>query len=158
MVEAVALDFTTNYGGIYMALKKLKHKHYIRLELDGTFIIYKTTRGRTLEKSAPAYAEVVAKYEQIITRFHANKERLYYDHSFYLLMQQWEEEYEKYQQMHRLGKACKEFPLMARYIPNISDSLPEILCIGKVGVTGNTLAEIYESAKRCGYFGEVTDC
>jgi hypothetical protein len=141
-----------------MALKKVDKNEYIKISLDGTFKIYKAAKERTQEKKAPTFEEIRDKYQEVLTNMRNDHERLYYDPTFRPLLDQWEMEYEKYLQMHLQGKRCKDFPLMTKYIPNIKDSLPELLCEGQLGVSGNTLAEVYESVKHYGYFGEVEDC
>jgi hypothetical protein len=141
-----------------MALKKLNNGQYIKVELDGTVSIYKTRAERLREKRAPLFEVVRAKYKIIIHELQKNKERLYYDPAYALLLQQWEAEFEKYIEAHRVGHKNKNFPLMSQYFPNVSDSLPELICKCQVGVSGTTLAEVYESVRRNGYFGEVEDC
>jgi hypothetical protein len=47
---------------------------------------------------------------------------------------------------------------MKQYIKNVDKSLPEIVCIGAVGVRGANLEEVYTYVKQKGYFGEVEDC
>jgi hypothetical protein len=141
-----------------MALKRVDKNEYIKISLDGTFKIYKTSKERAKEKKANTFEEVIAKYQEILTNIRKDQERLYYDPNFRPLLYQWEAEYEKYLQMHLRGKKCKDFPLMAQYISDVKESLPELICEGQLGVSGDTLEKVYKSVKDCGYFGDVEDC
>ena len=141
-----------------MALKKLNSNQYIKIELDGTYKIYRTSKERDKEKTAYTTAEVIQKYREIILELLQNKERLYYDPEFNILLQQWEAEFNKYYRASIQGEAAKGFPLMRQHIKNIEKSLPELISIGQVGVEGTTLEEVYNYVKQCGYFGGVEDC
>lgn len=142
-----------------MALKKVGLDQYIKLDLDGTFIIYKTTTERVLEKNAPSFKTISAKYQSIISAMYADTERVYYDPKFKRLISDWETEYARYANTAQRREKGTDFPLMKQYFENIENSLPKIILTGQVGVyNATTLQEVYDQVKHYQYFGEVEDC
>jgi hypothetical protein len=141
-----------------MALKELDTNHYIKLDLNGNFKVYKSSRERSQEKKAPTFEKVVTLYRTILVNLKANKERLYYDADFAILVSEWEKEYETYLRAHQYGQKHKNFPLIKKYIKDIEKTLPEIVCTGQIGVDNLTLEEVYKEVKRRGLFGKVEDC
>ena len=141
-----------------MALKLTDSNYYLKIDLQGNFKIYKTIKDRTLEKKAPTFEEISARYETIIKNFRRDFERRYYDPSFTELIMAWEKEAELYNLSYVQGIHTNNFPLMAKYIPNIGKSLPNIVSVGRIFVKGETLAEVYDYVKKVGYFKNVVDC
>jgi hypothetical protein len=141
-----------------MALKKVNESSYIKIELDGSFKIYRSSLEREKEKQASSFVKINSLYRSILKQLRENKERQYYDPEFCQLLYAWEFEYNKYTQAHYEGKHAEGFPLMSKYFPDIENSLPDLVIRGRAGVIGNTLEEVYTNLKNCGYFGEVEDC
>lgn len=141
-----------------MALKKLKNNQYIKVAIDGSFKIYKTSSDRSLEKQSTHAKTIIQTYKQVIRTFQEDKERCYYDPTFNQLRYKWEEEFELYLRLQNSGQHIEELPLIAQYHPDVLDSLPTVILSGKVGVRGDTLEKVYDYVKKCGYFGEVEDC
>ena len=141
-----------------MALKRLNSTEYIKINLDGTYRIYKSIKERNQEKKGTAFELIDLKYSSLLEAMRKDKERLYYDPGYSAMLIALETEYEKYACAHRQGKRVTELPLIKQYIKDVEKSLPELVCEGQIGVYGDSLAEIYENVKRCGLFGEVEDC
>jgi hypothetical protein len=141
-----------------MALKQLNTGYYIKIDLTGNVIVYKTPKSRSLEKSAPKVEAVKNRYLAILNTFYQDKERLYYDPKFSRLFSEWKAEFQRYTQSHYQGRRIGTFPLMSSYIPNIENTLPTIIRTGKVRVKGTTLKEVYDYVKTYKFFGEVKDC
>lgn len=141
-----------------MALKLTDSNYYIKLDLQGNFIIYRTSKDRSAEKKAPKFNEISAKYDFIIKNLRKDNERRYYDPNFNKEIAAWEKEAEYYNNSHVQGIHTTGFPLMSKYFSNIEKSLPNIVSIGRIFVKGETLAEVYEYVKKVGYFKNITDC
>lgn len=141
-----------------MALKQLNTGYYIKIDIAGNVIIYKTSKSRSLEKSAPSFEAVKARYLAILNTFYQDKERLYYDPEFSQLLSDWKSEFQRYTQSHYQNRRIGAFPLISSYIPNIENTLPIIIRTGKVRVKGTTLEEVYNYVKTYKFFGEVKDC
>lgn len=141
-----------------MALKLAESNYYLKIDLQGNFKIYKTIKDRNLEKKAPTFEKISAKYAAIIKNFKQDFERRYYDPSFTELIIAWEKEAELYNLSYINGIHMNNFPLMSQYIPNIGKSLPNIVSVGRIWVKGETLAEVYDYIKKVGYFKDATDC
>lgn len=141
-----------------MALKKIENGHYIKLELDGTFKIYKNQKERTQEKKATPFERICLKYTAKINSLTRDLERHYYDPTFAKTIAAWRSEFEKYLRMHSQGLKSKDFPLMKQLVKDIEKSLPEIICVGQIGASGNILSEVYAEAKNKLWFSEVEDC
>jgi hypothetical protein len=141
-----------------MALKLSDSNYYIKIDLHGNFKIYKTMKDRALEKKAPKFEDISLKYTSIIKSFRQDRERRYYDPNFVKTLLAWEKEAELYSSSYIRGLHVNNFPLMSKYIPNIAQSLPNIISIGHIWVKGETLAEVYEYVKKVGYFKNVVDC
>lgn len=59
------------------------------------------------------------------------------------------------------GLKAKNFPLMSQYIPDIENSLPEIICKGTIGlsnITPITISDVYNYAKKYKIFNDTEDC
>lgn len=141
-----------------MALKKIENGHYIKFEPDGTFKIYKSQKERTQEKKATPFERICLKYTAKINSLTKDLERHYYDPAFAKTIAAWQMEFEKYLRMHSQGLKSKDFPLMKQLVKDIEKSLPEIICVGQVGVENSTLPEVYAEAKNKLWFSEVEDC
>lgn len=141
-----------------MALKKIENNHYIKIELDGTFKIYKTQKDRTQEKKATSFEHVCKKYALIIRDIRKNIERRYYDPTFNNLIDDWQQEFDNYLRCHSQGLHESKFPLIKQFIKDVEKSLPEIICVGQLGVQGTTLVEVYDYVKQHAYFSDTIDC
>jgi hypothetical protein len=141
-----------------MALKQLSTGYYIKIDLEGNVKMYETPESRALEKTAPTFEIVKAKYLTILNTFFSNKERLYYDPDFNQQFIEWQSEYNCYLRSYFRGLQGNEFPLISKYIANVKDSLPRLIHTGKIRVDGTTLNEVYEYIKKWEFFGEVEDC
>ena len=141
-----------------MALKKLENNQYIKIELDGTFKIYKTQKERTQEKKATSFDYICKKYNLIIRDLRKNTERRYYDPTFNSLIDDWQQEFDTYLRCHSQGLHESKFPLIKQFIKDVEKSLPEIICVGQLGVTGTTLTEVYDYVKQHSYFSDTADC
>lgn len=140
-----------------MALLKTTSKQYIKVELDGHFVIYASEQERLLEKNATPFTKVVQKYESKIKELSKNKERLYYDPKYFELVTAWKQEFETYMIAYRKKDYTKNFPLMKKYIKDISNTIPKIVNRGRIGVRGQTLGEVYIFVKAIKIFSDVED-
>jgi hypothetical protein len=144
-----------------MALKILDTNQYLKIDLFGNFWVYDSQAIREAEKKAAKFEEVKAAYQKIIKDFHQDKERFYYDATFYKKVLAWEAEYTKYLDSRFLPSHFRlklDFPLMAKYIPNIKDSVATIQNSGSINITGDTLEEVYTKVKNSNIFGATEDC
>jgi hypothetical protein len=141
-----------------MALKIKNTNYYLKLNLDGTFILYESPTDRLSEKTAPTPEQISAKYRKILAKLSQNEERCYYDPTYCSLLDSWEAEYSRYLRAARQQSKETNFPLMAEYFNNIEDSLPQVHETGRIAVRGETLTEFYNWVKDSKVFGEVEDC
>lgn len=141
-----------------MALKNYKTNQYIKLDLEGNYLVYKSSKEREVEKSSINFKVVIAKYHSILKQLLQDFERLYYDPTFWKVIQAWENERDRYFRCHMQGLPGKNFPLISQYIKDPEGALPEILDMGQINVKGNTLQEVYEYVKHRGFFEDVEDC
>ena len=111
-----------------MALKKCKNNQYIKIDLQGNFIIYTNEEDRLLEKEGTTFKDIKLKYDTIIKNFNQDFERKYYDPEFPKLIRLWETERDRYLRSHNQGLKNKNFPLISQYISDVEKSLPEIEC------------------------------
>ena len=100
-----------------MALKKLNNNQYIKIQLDGTFSVYKTPAEREHEKEVPTFNKIVARYKAIIADLQKDRERIYYDPTFETLINQWEAEFQRYLRAHQNGQKQVNLPLMSQLRP-----------------------------------------
>lgn len=140
-----------------MALKIKETNQYLKLELDGSYTLYETEAARKTEKKVTPWRQVLEKYSQILWDLDWDIERRYYDPSYFVEYKAWKEEYLKYRQDIRTQTIGNKYPLMKKYIKDIEKTIPRIVSTGRLAVKGETLEEVYNSAKRYGYFGEVED-
>lgn len=70
-----------------MALKNTHNGQYIKINLDGTYRIYKSSKERAREKSAPPAKKIIFKYKSLILELLQDKERCYYDPDFVVIIQ-----------------------------------------------------------------------
>jgi len=65
-----------------MGLIILKNKHYIKVDKDGNYTIYKNKTCRNKLKKAPTHEEILKAYSKKMQELYiVDKERLYYDPS-----------------------------------------------------------------------------
>ena len=126
--------------------------YYVRLDLDGTYWIYKNKKERLLEKKKISPTEVTQKYLEIIRELESDEEGLYYLGTTQLLAD-WQHEFYAYLQK----DTSKGFPLMETYIKDVVKTIPEFISGGKINVTGNTLKDVYEYVKKYKVFGDTED-
>ena len=140
-----------------MALK-LKNDNYVILDKNGDYWIYIDEEGRQLNKSGVSLMKVIDKYETIISQLTTDDARRYYDYDNwekeYLA---WTEEFTRFMENLRFCKNDDKYPLMQKYYKTINKSIPILKGYGNIGITGDTVAEVYEKVKNLKIFGETQD-
>jgi len=135
----------------------LKNKTYIKINLDGSYKIYKNKYARDKEKKITA-ADIKKAYMKKINSFSITSEALYYNKGFYQDYVNWKDEYNLYCLAYRNNDTTYNFPLMATIYKNVKDSIPVIIEQGKLGIPKfNTLTEVYEYIKKIEVFGKIDE-
>ena len=141
-----------------MALRQKSNNRYIKIALDGTYIIYESEKARIDEKKVTSATKINQKYYELIKTLRANSEQLYYDPAAKQFVDELEIEHKRYCQNYQAKITSEKYPLMKKYIKDVDKSIPKVITKGKLGVIGNTLEEVYNFVKRCKIFGETEDC
>ena len=139
-----------------MALK-LTNNQYVKLNIDGSYIIYENDSARTTEKTSTNVKTVILKYQEIINKLKSDQERCYYDPSFLNEIQKWEDEYDRYIKAYINKDLTQKFPLIKKHIKDINQTIPKIIQRGVIGVSANSVEEVYNKIKRYKIFGETED-
>lgn len=136
---------------------------YIRILPDGqSYEIYATKGKRDKVKIAPTYEEVLAKYDELFKTKIPTEEALYYlteeqIKKQFPLWKEWKNERERYIYAYQQKHGWNEYPLMAQYIPNVCDSVPDIIQSGSISALPNEIIESYQKAKEGLYWGQTED-
>lgn len=141
-----------------MALLNKKNNHYIRIDLKGNYLIYKSKKARLNEKKVTSPAVINKKYWELLSNLSSDREFLYYSPNAKQYLQDLEAEHKRYLQNLTRYITTESYPLMKEYIIDVDDSIPQILSKGHVRVRGATLKEVYTFAKKYEIFGETEDC
>ena len=140
-----------------MALLIKKNNNYIRLELDGTYYIYASSKDRTAEKKATTPREVNNKYWNLLTKLSLDKEALHYVPNARKYLEDLEAEHKRYCQNCGKKITTEHYPLMKKYIKDVDKTIPNIIDSGRIGVQGETLEDVYNFIKKYKVFGETED-
>ena len=137
----------------------LQNNHYVKLDAEGNFVIYKNKTARNRLKKITS-DEVIEFYRNKIHEFYTDdsSEKAYYGSETDVSeAQAWSEEFSRYcinlANRDRSGK----YPLASEYIKNINDSIPEILSTGNIGLKFDTVDEVYLKVKELEIFGPAED-
>lgn len=134
---------------------------YIRILPDGkNYEIYSSKEKRDKAKNAPSFEEVLAKYNELCETKLPSEEALYYLTEEQLQEQfpnykEWEDECQRYVYNNHIQKANQFYPLMAEYIPNVSDSIVDTIQRGSIKALPKDIVESYTQAKNDKYFGNT---
>ena len=137
----------------------LINKKYIKINIDGSYIIYKNKTARAQHKKATNSQVIYNKYIEILNKLHS-KERAYYDAENLLNeLDAWANEMSLYITDLENFNSTNDYPLMSQYIPDIKLSIPKAIESGKLGLAAqvNTLSELYTLVKKYKIFGECED-
>ena len=131
----------------------LKNKQYIKINLNGYYTIYKSKKYRIIDKTNPIYKKILQKYQQIIGEYQSAEYQRYHEQSIPLTA--WIAERDNYCHAINAGLTKGDFPLMAKYFPEVNKSLPGIVETGFLGFICRkaTLAEAYIAVKNYEIFG-----
>lgn len=141
-----------------MALKNKETGAYLRVDLDGNYLIYKSEEARKFEKKKISSAYIIWKYNDIINKLECDSERRYYDPSYYSEYDAWYDEYYKYRDALRKGITTNKYPLMKKHFKNIEKTIISVIERGWMRVEGETLKEVYKNLKSKEGFKEMEDC
>lgn len=136
---------------------------YIRILPDGqSYEIYATKGKRDKVKNAPTYEEVLAKYDELFKTKIPTEEALYYLTEEQIKKQfphwkEWQDERREYIYDYQLKHGGKRYPLMEEYLPNVSDSIPDIIQSGSIAALSSEIVESYQKAKNGLYWGQTED-
>lgn len=141
-----------------MALVCKNNGHYIKVDEKGNFEFYPSLESRARIKSAVDSAVIIAKYQEIIKELEADEERRYYDsENFSAEYDPWLAEFQRYLNDLSDYNYGKRYPLMQKYYPNVSDSIPEIIEAGSIYAEKATIEDMYIYAKEKKYWGDTED-
>lgn len=131
---------------------------YIRLSLDGTYEVYTSEIARNKVKTSTSSETIIAKYRELIIDLEQQEDYSYYDFENFCA------EYlplldEYYSYCYNLTNyiTTQDYPIMAKIYPDVADSIPEIIEVGRIPQTNISLDEAYIKAKQLERFGETTD-
>lgn len=132
-------------------------KAYVKLFANGDFLVYKNKAARAKEKKATPAEEVLKAYERKLAEYLIPSgeaaEREYYDRdAFNEEFDRWQDEAWRYMSDLKLHNVGGEYPLMAEIIPDVAESIPEILASGNIGITNASAKEEYEAVKKLNLF------
>lgn len=128
---------------------------YIKLDIDGTYTIYKTKAARNRIKKTTNFEDVINKYYEILDKL-TLPEYIYYNQNAYKEIAIWKAEFNYYYYNLTNSIYGAKYPLMEKYIPDIAKTIPEIISTGKLGYLAarvNTLEELYKLVKEKEIFG-----
>lgn len=139
-----------------------KEGYYVRLMDNGNYEIYRTKEDRDkVKNSSHTYEEVLARYNELINELCPDEEDLYY-----LSKEEIEEQFPLYpgiiNESIRYAYDCQlkhgggSYPIIERYIPDASESIPNLIESGSI-FTGADTPESYEKAKKNMNWGETED-
>lgn len=136
----------------------LKDNSYLKVDVDGSYVVYKNKTARNKHKKATDSAIVLREYESRIAKL-SSRERMYYGNMSPDELASWTDEYKSYYRHLVNHDATGEYPLMAEVFPDVAKSIPEILFEGRFGwaTKFETLSEVYNEIKRRRAFGADDD-
>lgn len=132
---------------------------YLKLELNGDYIIYKNRAARNAAKKTSPKT-VIAKYVEIIEQVSAEStaEANYYDSSYNKIVLDWLAEFTRYKNNLQKGITTEHFPLMSQYIKTVDKSIPVIIRKGHIRIPEtDSLEEVYNFIKKCEVFGKLDE-
>ena len=130
----------------------IKDNYYFKINLDGSYFIYKNKTARNKEKKAPKPEVIIAKYKEIIAEITSIEYQRYHEKTGD--EQAWIEECQKYCLNLQNHKGGEKYPLMEQYFADVANSIPEIVSRGTIGIQAKTLKELYNYLKQKNIFGE----
>ena len=124
---------------------------YVKVDIDGSFLVYKNRTARNREKKAPNPKEIIAKYEEIIFEFSSDEYIRYHEQTGQEAL--WRKEYTQYCLDLRFLRTGNEYPLMAQYYPDVAKTIPVVVNSGTLGLQAETVEELYNKIKDAEIFG-----
>ncbi len=132
--------------------------NYIKLELDGKYIIYASAEARKKIKESTPGETILLKYKELLADLLGQEEFKYYDpEGFYEVYQPLAEEYSKYEEDLKYSTTGNSYPIMSKIYPDVSESIPEIIGAGRICRSNKSVEDAYIKAKQIKRFGETTD-
>lgn len=161
----------------------LKDNKYIRLLEDGSFKVYSSAEKRAQHKNATSSEVILAKYQELRADLNTQLTQIVLDagytqedianpdlHDILIVLpgiqnlvkeleELNDELYEYESDLSNEQGAKHDFPLIAKFYPDVKDSIPEIIEGANIGIwKSSKLADMYEEAKAKHRFGETEDC
>lgn len=136
----------------------LPNNTYFKIELDGSYKIYKNKTARNKAKKDDILKEIANKYNEIILQL-STDEYQYYVPNAATELRLWELEFKQFYLSLNSYKNPAEFVLIKQFYPNIDKLIPEIVETGKFGwaVQYKSLEEIYNKIKELEIFGKASE-
>lgn len=139
-----------------------KDNRYIKVLEDGSYFVYSSKEAREREKEATSSSIIIKKYNELIQKLLANKKKREKNPD------SWIKEYTDLTNEYMLyNNSLNNFkynpdslyPIMAKYYPDVADSIPDIIEAGMTIVSGdsNSIEDTYNIFKERGRFGETED-
>lgn len=132
----------------------IPNNRYVKLSLDGSYIIYESAERRLLNKEAPTIKTVLAKYSEILQKLFNDKEQMYYNPQYIKEIQKWVDESSNYKKSIHEGNTAVKLPLIKKYIKDVNNTIPRIVAAGQIKVSATTLEGVYEEIKAREIFGK----
>lgn len=165
-----------------MALKKLDNSKYIKLDGDGSIIVYSSLEKRLKQKQATSSSLILEKYNELITSIDNKINELVISHGYTEEDRGNEDMCEILMALPGLRELMDEagiiasekfcyqddleaengtdhdFPIISKFFPDVKDSIPDIVERANVVWTSKNIEDIYKEAKVKSRFGETEDC
>lgn len=124
---------------------------YVRVLENGEYEIYPSLESRDRVKNATPYEKVIEKYQELFKTvlpddeayYYLSKEELNREFPDYI---EWMNEFNRYQYDYQIKHGGGSYPLIEQYIPDVLDSIPEIIEAGSFNIDGS-IDESYFLAK-----------
>ena len=165
-----------------MALKKLDNNNYIKLDSDGSIVVYSNLEKRLKQKQATSSSLILEKYDELINAVDDKIHDLIVAHGYSeedranedlgetlhnlpgmkeLIEEMGTISFEKFcyqDDLEAENGATHDFLIISKFFPDIKDSIPEIIERANVVWASKSVEDVYKEAKVKSRFGETEDC
>lgn len=131
---------------------------YIKLLPNGEFEVYASEEARNKVKNSTDSKIILTKYKELLENLAKQQDFICYDpEGFAAQYGPLEKEYDRYQYNLDHYIVGEEYPIMAQYYSDVTNTIPEIIEKCSIPLMGETLDEAYLKAKQLKRFGETID-
>lgn len=134
-----------------------KTGNYIKINLDGSYLVYNTLNDRKIELKKINSQTIINKYKQLLAKAIPDEERSYYDPEAYKEYNIILDEFHQYMYNLYKNNITETYPIMHQYHKTVEKTIPKVIASGKLPLEAESLTEIYNKTKNEHIFGEVED-